>query len=378
MSPAIWSVLGALVALLVADRVWTARQPVTPRLYLPHPRLGWTLRPGLRREIDLTRDGRVVWRHQIAINSRGFNDREWTAKRPGVTRVLVVGDSIVEARQVEREANFVAQAERRLNDGGRYELLNAGVAGWSVDSALNCFQQIGRTLEPDIVILGLFVGNDLLEGDYETFRYLFGYAWDCRRYDKPAFNLVSGTLVRSNFPAWRNVSARLFSVELYERSRAFRRAYQAANRVMERRRNGSRLLKSRGISYNAHMEQTKGSEFFYRQTEAQIDALAAECRQAGCRFGVMLEPNFPLFYPLAPDGDPVSPQALEYARDLVHYETMQRRLEPKYPVLSLIEPLHAAGTTTTFRPADPHLNQTGHQIVGDALARFVDQLDRPA
>ena len=378
MSPAIWSLLGALVAAFVADRVWTSRQPVTPRLYLPDPRLGWTLRPGLRREIDLTRDGQVVWRHQIGINARGFNDREWPAKRPDVRRVLVIGDSIVEARQVAREANFVARAEADLNARGRYELFNAGVAGWSADSALNCFQQLGRTLEADLVVLGLFVGNDLLEGDYETFRYLFGYAWDCRRYDKPAFNLVSGALVRSNFPAWRNIFARLFSVELYERSRAFRRAYQATNRVMERRRNGSRLLKSQGISYNAHMEQTKGNEFFYRQTEAQVDALAEECRRAGCRFGVMLEPNFPLFYPLAAAADPASAQALEYQRDLTHYRTMQRRLEAKYPVLSLIEPLHAAGITTTFRPADPHLNETGHQLVGEALARFVERLDRPA
>lgn len=378
MSPAIWSLLGVLIALVVADRVWTARQPASPRLYLPHPRLGWTLRPRLRRDIDLTRDGQVVWRHQIAINSHGFNDREWTPKRGDVRRVLVIGDSIVEARQVDRDASFVARAEADLNRHGRYELFNIGVAGWSADSALNCFQQIGKTLDADIVVFALFVGNDLLEGDYETFRYLFNCAWDCRRYDKPAFNLVSGELVRSNFPAWRNLSARLFSVELYERSRAFRRIYQSVNRVLEKKRNGSRLLRSRGISYNTHMEQTKGNEFFYHQTEAQIDALAAECRHAGCRFGVMLEPNFPLFYALADDADPASAQAVEYQRDLTHYRTMQRRLEAKYPVLSLIEPLHAAGTTITFRPADPHLNDTGHRVVGEALARFVERLDAQA
>jgi hypothetical protein len=342
---------------------------------LPSARLGWTLRPRLRRRLDLHRDGALIWQNDIAINAQGFNDREWGRKPSSTTRVLVMGDSIVEARQVARMHNFVARAEARLNaQGGRYELFNVGVAGWSVDSVLNYFQQAGRGLEADAVVLGLFVGNDLIEGDYDTFRYLFAYAWDCRRYDKPAFGLRDGRLVRWNFPAWRNLSARLLSVEMYERSRWFRRAYQRFNRMMESRRNGSNLLRARGISYNMHMEQSKGNDFFYRQTEAQIDAVAEECRRSGCRFGVMLEPNFPLFYPIAPDADQSSRSYQEYQRDVAHYQEMHRRVHSKYPILSLMEPLQAAGRAITFRPADPHLNEAGHELIGGLLADFIASL----
>jgi hypothetical protein len=365
-----------LVAAFVVDQFATWRERIPKRLYLPSPRLGWTLRPGLRRRIGLQREGRLVWQNDIAINAHGFNDRDWQPKTAGRRRVLVMGDSIVEARQVARTTNFVARAEAQLTAGGRgHELLNIGVAGWSVDSVLNYFQQAARHLEADVVVLGLFVGNDLLEGDYETFRYLFAYAWDCRRYDKPAFGLRGDALVRWNFPAWRNLPARLFSVELYERSRSFRRGYQRFNRVMEKRRNGSNRLRASGVSYNLHMERGKGTAFFYKQTEAQVDALAEECRRAGCRFGIMLEPNFPLFYPLDGGADPSSKGYQEYHRDLEHYREMRRRFDPKYPVLSLLEPLQQAGRGITFRPDDPHLNEAGHELVGGLLADFVTRLD---
>lgn len=364
-----------VVGVVAYDRIVTLRSPVTPRLYLPSRTLGWTLRPGLRRTIDLKKGDEVVWKHAISINSYGFNDREWGPKRPGITRVLVMGDSIIEGRQVAREANLVAQAEDRLNaDGGKsYELLNIGVAGWSADSGLNFFQQVGRGLEPDLVVHGLFVGNDLLEGDYETFRYLFAYAWDCRRYDKPAFSLVGGKLVRSNFPAWRNMPARLLSVDLYERSRMARRAYQHVNRMMEKTRNGSNVLRAKGVSYNMHMEQTKGLKHFYDQTEAQVCALADECHVAGAKFGVMLEPNFPLFYPLS-EADNQSRAYMEYQKDRTHYREMERRLTAKFPVLGLIETLHAAEMAITFRPMDPHLNESGHALVGARLADFIRKL----
>lgn len=369
-----WAVVAVVLAIVAIDQVQTRREMPDPRLYMPSPTLGWTLRPGLRRPIELLRGEEVVWRHEISLNAHGFHDREWGPKREGVTRVLVMGDSIIEARQVPRAQTLVAVTEELLNRTGRpYEVFNLGVAGWSADSVLNYFQQVGHTLKPDVVIHGLFVGNDLAEGDYDTFRYLFAYAWDCRRYDKPAFRLKEGTLVRENFPAWRNLPARWLTVDLYERSRLIRRWYQNVNRRLERRYNGSNLLRAQGVSYNMYMEQTKGNAFFYAQAEAQIDQLAAEVHRTGAKFGVMLEPNFPLFYPLS-DPDPTSKASVEYQRDLAHYREMERRLSQKYPVLGLIEYLHESTAEITFRPADPHLNATGHAWVAGRLAPFVASL----
>jgi hypothetical protein len=132
------------------------------------------------------------------------------------------------------------------------------------------------------------------------------------------------------------------------------------------------------VSYNMHMEQTKGTDFFYRQAEAQVDRLANACRSIGCKFGVMLVPNFPLFYPPAADADTASPASQEYRRDLAHYSEMRRRLAGKYPLVSLLEPLQAANCPITFKPADPHLNDAGHELVAAhlvSLIRAVEQHD---
>src|SRR3954466_14368688 len=161
--------LAAFVGLVI-DRIWTWRRPISARLYRPSPRLGWTLTPGVRKQISVTHQGKTIWQNDIQINRHGFNDREWGPKPAGVKRILVMGDSIIESRQVPRDANFVARTEAKLNAAGgmRYELFNIGVAGWSVDSVLNYFQHEGPALQPDAVILGIFVGNDLVEGDHES------------------------------------------------------------------------------------------------------------------------------------------------------------------------------------------------------------------
>src|SRR5437867_2415219 len=109
----VWSLLGIAVLLaLIADRIWTRRNPPAPRLYYPSPYLGWTLTPGVRRLLRVVHNGQAVWEHEIQVNAEGFNDREWTTKLSGTKRVLIMGDSIVESRQVSRS---VDRKSTRLN-----------------------------------------------------------------------------------------------------------------------------------------------------------------------------------------------------------------------------------------------------------------------
>src|SRR5215210_4761772 len=50
------------------------------------------------------------------------------AKRPGTFRILVLGDSFVEAVQVAERERFIARLEAELNDGGptRFEVIDGG------------------------------------------------------------------------------------------------------------------------------------------------------------------------------------------------------------------------------------------------------------
>lgn len=364
------------VLLLIADFIRTIARPISPRLYRPDPRLGWTMSPGVRKFLSTrTKDGQLVWENDITINSHGFNDRHFSEEKRARNRVLVIGDSIVESRQVPREINFLAISEKILNreEPGGFEVLNLGVAGWSTDTVLNYYQQEGHKLKPDVMVFSLFVGNDLVETDLKTFRYLFRFAWDCRRYNKPSWAYREGQLRRINFPAWSNVIARWSSVHLYTHSRAFRWSYQKWNRFMERRLNGSQLLRARGISYNDYMERGKGNAYYYRLTDDLIALMAQEAERTQCRFGVLLVPNFPLFYPCQ-EKDESSKRYVEYQRDLAHYRHMHEVLSTRFPVLDLLGPLQehsGRGEAIAFQPHDPHFNPAGHLIAGEQLAAFI-------
>lgn len=100
---------------------------------------------------------------RVRINSRGLRDVEHAAEKPpGVRRVLVLGDSFMEAMQVPLEATFARRLEQRLNaDGRRVEVINAGVSGYGTAGEYLWFREYGRDYRPDLVLLAFYPGNDV-------------------------------------------------------------------------------------------------------------------------------------------------------------------------------------------------------------------------
>ena len=79
----------------------------------------------------------------VQINGEGLRDVEHTyAKPPRTFRVLVLGDSFVEAMHVPLEATFARLLEGELNaDGatGHIEVVSAGVSGYGTAGELLLF-----------------------------------------------------------------------------------------------------------------------------------------------------------------------------------------------------------------------------------------------
>jgi lysophospholipase L1-like esterase len=122
----------------------------------PDPQLTYRLRAGLRASV-----GGI--RHDY--NSRGLRDRDYPDLPPeGVTRALIVGDSVSFAQSLPLEATWVKQLEAALNrsGSGRYELLNGGVAGYNACQEEAFLRDIGSLYHPRIV-LWQFCLNDLEE-----------------------------------------------------------------------------------------------------------------------------------------------------------------------------------------------------------------------
>src|SRR5207237_3222661 len=76
----------------------------------------------------------------------------------GRTRIVALGDSFTEWRD-NTGHSFVRVAERLLPS---VEMVNLGESGNDVEDYFGNFLQYGRDMRPDLVVDGLFFGNELV------------------------------------------------------------------------------------------------------------------------------------------------------------------------------------------------------------------------
>ena len=133
-----------------------------------------------------TRDGLIVhppnlevysYTHQqtVRTNSLGMRDREHTLEpADDAFRVLLLGDSFMEALQVDFEESFPSLLEQRLQEAMKrpVDVINAGVSGWGTDDQLTYLTRYGLPLEPDLVLVAITLHNDVSDNLRRTFHEL--------------------------------------------------------------------------------------------------------------------------------------------------------------------------------------------------------------
>ena len=101
----------------------------------------------------------------LSINSLGYRDNEFAiSKLNNTKRILIMGDSFTFGHGVENDETFSEQLEKKINEFSniKYEVINAGYAsGQSPDEAYVYLKKKGLQLNPDIIILVVFPGNDI-------------------------------------------------------------------------------------------------------------------------------------------------------------------------------------------------------------------------
>jgi hypothetical protein len=149
-----------------------------PEFYSYSPSRGWKLRAGAS---GWQRDEGCAF---IRINRWGYRGDNWAAAKPrGTLSIAVLGDSFVEAQQVDENktasarieqalALMTAQPERRDDRAvKRIQVMNFGVDGYGTAQELFTLTEDVWRFSPDIVVLVFFPGNDLrnnsavIEGD---------------------------------------------------------------------------------------------------------------------------------------------------------------------------------------------------------------------
>jgi lysophospholipase L1-like esterase len=140
-------------------------------LRMPHPTRGWALRPdgvGHQRNLDFD--------VTVEINDRGLRDVPHAyAKPPGVQRIVVLGDSFMEAYQVPLEESLPRRLEADLGERvGAVEVINLGVGGYGTAQELRQLEEEGLRYQPDLVVLAFYTGNDIQNNSRELEVDTFG------------------------------------------------------------------------------------------------------------------------------------------------------------------------------------------------------------
>ena len=121
-------------------------------LYVLDPDIGYRMKSNL--DVDYRTPDYTT---HILSNSWGFRERDFSiANAPGMFRILVLGDSFVEALQVPLEQTFHKRLEDALNEYAgyrRYEVIALGVGGFGLIDEYAIWRSLGQHLHSDMVIL---------------------------------------------------------------------------------------------------------------------------------------------------------------------------------------------------------------------------------
>ncbi len=102
--------------------------------------------------------------HDLQLNSRGMHDQEHVFDKPDDTyRILMLGDSFVQAIQVKESETAHQVLEELLNTNAdqTFEVISGGVSGWGTGQQLQYYRSEGHRYEPDLVLLMVYLGNDI-------------------------------------------------------------------------------------------------------------------------------------------------------------------------------------------------------------------------
>jgi lysophospholipase L1-like esterase len=340
---AAWSLLSSLLAVEVGLRLWGALGDPPPWLDLSPDPVRYRLDP--EREWLGTRP-----------NSHGFYDQEFApVKTPGVVRVAALGDSYT-VGMVPFRQGYLRRVEAALR--GAVEVLNLGV----VHTAVPEYEQVLRTealpLAPDLVLVGLYVGNDVRR---DPPRGPFSSAGSKAVMAARVLALLwgAGGPYRQSLPT-EVVYAHAEPEEPVERPILSVEAH-----LDGARKHAERLLRE---PRDERMREA------WRDTEAALRQLVATCREVGV----------PIVATIAPDEIQVDDALFERVveasgerREDFDRDYPNRRLSAllaslDVPVLDLTPALRAAETLApTYHQRGVHWNAHGNAAAADAVAGWL-------
>lgn len=157
----IFSFVFALTVVEILLRVYNPNSSHQNHSYLFDNKLGWIHKPNSTFR-NFTSDFNAL----STINSLSLRDSKFLNNKKNI---LVLGDSMVEARQVNDDEVFTELLENTYKD---FEFLNAGVSGYGTIQQLLLFERLVKEIKFEYVFLFYSKLNDWLDTSYEYQNYL--------------------------------------------------------------------------------------------------------------------------------------------------------------------------------------------------------------
>lgn len=274
--------LGLLVSLVLLEAGVRLLGLSSGLKFIPDPYVGWVHRAS--HTYTSRMEGRTI---EIKINSRGLRDHEYAYEKPENTfRILVLGDSFTEAFQVHMDDSFPKLIENRLNNesAGEVQVINAGASGYGTDNELLFYRHEGLKYEPDIVLLALYIGNDIRNNWYKLENQ------DAGGTQKPYFVPEGDGLAIREFPFFRQES-------LFSRVKMFLNIHVRLYSFLRETKNNLRhrdSLEKAGMPIDFNLfKESYSSEWdnAWKVTKALLLKLNTEVKQKNARLYVVLIPS---------------------------------------------------------------------------------------
>jgi len=366
-------VVGVALPLLLLEIAFRVLGPIVPGNYETgvwaegHPVVGHYHVPGATawiKESEFTT--------HVRFNRFGLRGPEIpTEKSPAIRRVLLLGDSFLEAKQVSEADALPNRLDIWLKDrqAPAAELLNAGTFDWSQVHEHLYLRHAGPILRPDLVLQFFYVGNDVSD------------VWprsrgELRDLERPVATVDDEG--RLQFPEWRRRTpdrGDLLLGGLSRRSAVFR-AYETGvvDKLRYRDRDGQgiegQMLEV--FRFKESPQETRA----WKTVEALLVATRDEAARHGARYALVIVPG--KWQVHKEDW-----QALLAARDEPDDDRWvlrgpNRRLAQladthRIPVVDLLPPLRDAADAgrRMYYDVDVHWNALGHEVAARSVAEFL-------
>ena len=364
-----------------------------PFIRAPHPELGWLTSPN-----QVAAEEDIEYQHLITTNDRGLRDRERSyEKPPDIFRIVVLGDSYIEATHVPEGQGYTQALEELLANRG-VEVINMGVGGYATTAAWLYLQSEGLKYAPDLVLLGFFAENDVHDNSPELSRIFWG-SDNVRYYGQPyaVWNEEAQTLeiIPPDFErSYKGYQERLdaYSPGLYQLD-ALQKSL--ASRLFQKMRYQMRArVRTPGYDVNIHFgcymrdflhlsEHTKASPETYQRlwddawfvTEKLLVAMHKTARAHDAKFAFFNAPSRIQFEAQYKEAVDRRFPCFELDPDLPERRIGAFAEKEGIPFLNMLPAFRQAvesGHTLNYNH-DSHWNAAGHRLAATVTAAFLEE-----